>query len=176
MDKYIEFGKITATHGLKGEIFVDCFFKNVEHFLNFGIFLKKEEGFEKLDATKNGVKKDGIILKFKGIESLESAQSLVKKTLFSPREALKELDDGMPETHFVVDLIGLKVLVEGFEECYGEISDVVDFGGGPLLEVILEKSHIKNKDKTDFVEYHSKNSNTTKEVNIEKNYIILKDL
>jgi 16S rRNA processing protein RimM len=176
VEKYIEFGKITATHGLKGEIFVDCFFKNIEHFLNFDLFLKEEDGFKKVKAIKNGFKKDGVILKIEEIESLEVAKSLVTKILYSPYQALTKLDDGMQDTHFVVDLIGLQVLIEGFEGIYGKINDVVNFGGGPLLEVNLDRSHIKNQEKADLTEYHLKNPQTIKEVNIEKNYIIFKDL
>jgi ribosomal 30S subunit maturation factor RimM len=100
----------------------------------------------------------------------------VTKFLYSPYQDLTKLDDGMQDTHFVVDLIGLQVLIEGFEGIYGKINDVVNFGGGPLLEVNLDRSHIKNQEKADLTEYHLKNPQTIKEVNIEKNYIIFKDL
>jgi 16S rRNA processing protein RimM len=175
VNKYVEFGKIVDTHGLKGEIVVDCLFKNVEHFLAFGVFIKDEEEFKPLNIRKNGVKKDGIILKIADVESFEVARTWVKKIIFSPREALEMLDDGNSDTYFVADLIGLKVLIEGYEEAYGMVADVVDFGGGPLLEVNLASEHPKNKGKSSLVEYHQKNPHTVKEVDLKKSHIIFKN-
>jgi len=72
---------------------------------------------------------------------------LVKKTLFCKRSSLETLEDGDNETHFVADLIGLKVYIEKEGELFGVVEDVVNFGGGPLLEVKLCRLHSSNLQK-----------------------------
>ncbi len=169
MNKYIEFGKIKGTHGLKGELELECFFQNVEHFLNAGIFLKEnEDNFIKINARKTGRKKDVTILKFNGIEKIEDATQLIKKTIFVERSALEELSDGNQETHFVFDLIGLRVLIEGNSVEYGKVTDVVDFGSGALLEV---KLNLEGNEKLE--EYLPKNPEVVKEVNLKEGFILI---
>jgi ribosomal 30S subunit maturation factor RimM len=173
VDKYTEFGKIVGIHGLKGEMLLDCFFTNFNHFVSKGIFMKFEDGFNQISIKKNGIKKLGVIIHIEGCNSKEDTVKFLNKTLFTPRDALEELDDGDKNTHFVADLLNLEVKVDGEEGIFGNIHDVVNFGGGPLLEVKLEHSHKFNKNKTEKFEYYEKNITNIKEVNLKQGYLIL---
>jgi 16S rRNA processing protein RimM len=160
VDKFIEFGKISGAHGLKGEMNLECFFKNFEHFTASGIFLKNGK---EIKITKTGVKKDIIIIKIEGIESKTEADKMLKTELFIKRSALEDLNSEETDKHFVADLIGLNAIIENEKNAFGTVVDVVDFGGGALLEVRTEKN----------LEYFPKNPEVVLEVNLEKNYLIL---
>lgn len=173
MNKYILFSKIKALHGIKGEVWCECFFENYEYFiLKKPLFLKTKEGsLTLIKPILQGVKKGGLILKFAGIETLEEASRLLENEIFIERITLDEFaEEGK---HFVADLINLTVLIENYEESYGKVLDVVDFGGGTLLEVEINHFHKLNKNKKEKLEYYEKTKDTIKEVNLNKGFILL---
>ena len=175
MNKYIEFGKVLGTHGLKGQVLMQCFFENVEYFIEKGVFIKAEQGFEPIIIKKVGIKKGGVIIEVQGSSTKESADKLLKLELFIERSALNELDDEDGETHFVADLLELNVLMEGEEGTFGKVTDVVNFGGGPLLEVEINLKHKNNLGKKEKLEYYEKSKQALKEVNLKQGYIMLKN-
>jgi 16S rRNA processing protein RimM len=172
--KYIEFGKVLSVHGLKGEVLLQCFFDNVDHFLEKGIYIRKDDVFELINLTQTGIKKNGIIVKLSDCNTKEEALYLINKIFFVTREALEQLNDENENTHFVADLLDLQVFFENDDEIFGTVRDVLDFGGGPLLEVELNLKHKKNITKKEKFEYYEKNIHNIKEINIKQGYLILK--
>ena len=175
MNKYIEFGKVLGTHGLKGQVVMQCFFESVEYFIEKGVFIKTEQGFEPITIKKVGIKKGGVIIEVQNSSTKESADKLLKLELFIERSTLNELDDENEETHFVADLLELNVFIEGEEEIFGKVNDVVNFGGGPLLEIAINLKHKNNIGKKEKLEYYEKSKQALKEVNLKQGYIILKN-
>ena len=158
VDKFICFGKIASSHGIKGEVALDCYFSNYQFFLEKNRFFILEDGkYVNLNLKLNGKKKDLLIVKIPEVEKIEDAAKFLKKEVFVERDLFNLLDDGNNETHFVQDLIGLKVILENKE--IGKVQDVVNFGSGPLLEVLIS---VDNKT----TEYYEKNKNNIKEVDI----------
>ena len=152
---------------------LECYFKNYEHFLsNGGIFIKSEDGFLPFQMVKTGVKRGELIVKPEGFTAKEQAMGLLKKEVFVERSSLDELETEK-EGHFVADLIGLKIFMNEETEVYGFVLDVVDFGGGPLLEVEISHTHPNNNNKKEKLEYYEKSENIVKEVNLLEGYIKL---
>ncbi len=177
MIKFISFGKITGLHGVKGEVVCDCFFENYEYFLaNAEIFLKEHTGNILVKPKVTGVKKGNLMLQFDEFQTVDEARKLLKKDLLISREALDALntdEDENEEGHFVADLLELKVFIEGDTSLYGLVKDVVDFGGGAMLEVEISPHHSLNKNKKEKLEYYEKRGDKIKEINLEKGYIAI---
>lgn len=165
MDKFVCFGKIESLHGIKGEVTIDCFFANYDFFLKANsFFILEDNDYIKINFTLNGKKKDVLIIQIENVTTIEEAKKFLKKEILTERALLNQLDDGNEETHFVQDLIGLKVILENKE--YGIVTDVVNFGGGPLIEVLPN-------DGNKITEYYEKNKNYIKQVDISNGTITL---
>lgn len=146
---------------------LECYFQNYQYFAeNNLIFLKRaEESLENIKITIDGKKGDCLIIYIESLNTIEAVHSIIGKEFVVESESIRSLDvEG--EGHFVFDLLNLKVIDYKTKEEYGTINDVVDFGGGPLLEIQLNKQNTKNKDKKETVEYFEKNKNTVKDVDL----------
>lgn len=75
--------------------------------------------------------KEWMVLKFKGIDSISDAETLVRSEIQIPAEERAALEEG---TTYVADLVGCRVFVD--EREIGIVTDVI-FGAGeaPLLEI-----------------------------------------
>jgi 16S rRNA processing protein RimM len=73
-----------------------------------------------------------LSVKLEGIDSPEAAKALRGAEILVPREQAAPLYEG---EFYIEDLRGLEVVVEG--RTAGTISDVVEGGGGFLVEVLL---------------------------------------
>jgi 16S rRNA processing protein RimM len=77
----------------------------------------------------------GLLLKFRGIDSIEAAKALGGAEMVSPREGGAPLGPG---EYYVEDLRGIRVLSgPGEAEDLGVITGVVEGGGGDLIELRL---------------------------------------
>ena len=173
MIKYIKFGSILGVHGLKGEVLIECLFENFKHFVSQGVFIDNVNGIEPIKIQQTGIKKGGIIVSIENCVNKEDATKLLNKNLFIDRKSLDDLDDSDQSTHFVADLLDLNVFIDGYNDIFGTVIDVVNFGNGPLLEIKLNKNHKKNLNKKEKLEYYEKNTTTIKEVNLKAKLILL---
>lgn len=125
----LEVGKITNTHGLKGEVKFIPWTNSPEDFESIkNVYL--------LDNTKLTVKsikyqKNNLILKLGGIDSIEAAEKLKGCVVTAERSELAEIEDG---EYYIADLIGLQVY-EDTGEVLGIISDVFNTGANDIYEV-----------------------------------------
>ena len=117
--KYLEIGRIVGTHAIKGEVRVQPWADSGEFLLGFRT-LYYAEGKEKISIVSSRVHKNVVIMKIKGVDSVEAADVLRGKVLYMDRADAK-----LPEgRYFIQDLIGLKVIDAQTSEVYGEIADV----------------------------------------------------
>ena len=129
LKQYLEVGKIVGTHGVRGEMRVECWANSPE-------FLR---GFKKLylDGGKTAISvscrphKNIALMSVKGIGSIEEADVLRGKILYIDR-ADARLDEG---EHFVQDIIGLSVTDADSGEVYGEVKDVLKTGSNDVYEM-----------------------------------------
>ena len=107
MEKQLQVGVISSTHGVRGEVKVFPTTDDVTRFRQ----LKKvylDTGREMLPLEIQNVKffKQFAILKFKGIDNINDIEKYRGKSLMIDREDAVDLDE---DEYFIADMIGMKV-------------------------------------------------------------------
>ena len=129
--EYLEIGKITSTHGIKGEMRFQPWCDSPEFLTKFKTlyFDRKGEKAVKIKARPNG---EMAILKIDGIETVEEAAKLRDKVLYMKRADAK-LSDGQ---YFIQELIDCTVYDADDESiCYGVLSDVSQTGANDVWHI-----------------------------------------
>ena len=127
--QYLEVGKIVGTHGIRGEMHVECW-ANSPDFLRQFKTLYLDGGKTALSVTCRP-HKNIALLTVKGIGSIEEADTLRGKVLYIDRDNVR-LDEG---EHFVQDIIGLAVTDIDSGEVYGTVTDVLKTGSNDVYEM-----------------------------------------
>lgn len=130
MKQFLETGKITGTHGLRGEVRVQPWADSPAFLSEFDT-LYLDGGAQKLEITSARVQKQMIIMKIKGVDTIDDADRLRGKVLYLDRDDV-ELDEG---AYFVQDLIGLTVLDDDTGERLGVLSDVSETGANDVYHI-----------------------------------------
>lgn len=137
MEDYFKVGIITATHGLKGEVKV---FPTTDEMKRFKRLKKVTLDTGKaqtmgtiLEIESVKFSKQFVIVKFKGIDSIEEVEKYRKAALMVPRS------DAVPlkkDEYFIADLMGLKVRDEDGTEI-GILKDVMETGANDVYVIAL---------------------------------------
>ena len=129
--KYLETGKIVGTHGIRGMVRVRAWSDSGEFLTNFKRFFLSPNGENELKTLKIQPHGGVVLVAFKGIDTVEQAESLRGKTLYISREDIK-----LPEgRYFIDDLIGCGVFDADSGVKYGEISEVSQTGANDVWHV-----------------------------------------
>ncbi len=129
LKQYLEAGKIVGTHGVRGEMRVECWC-NTPAFLSKLKTLYLDGGRTPLSVTCRPHKNIALVT-VKGVDSIEKADELRGRILYLNRDDV-HLSKG---EHFVQDIIGLKVTDAGNGTVYGEIKDVLKTGSNDVYEM-----------------------------------------
>ncbi len=130
-DKRVLLGRCGAAHGIRGEVRVKAFTDEPSGLVDYGP-LELEDGSRRLEIERMRDADTVTVVKFRGIDDRNAAETLNGLGLFVARDALPAPDED--DTWYNADLIGLAV--EGLDgRRLGEIANVVDFGAGALLEI-----------------------------------------
>ena len=129
MEKQLQVGVISSTHGVRGEVKVFPTTDDVTRFRQ----LKKvylDTGREMLPLEIQNVKffKQFVILKFKGIDNINDIEKYRGKSLMIDREDAVDLDE---DEYFIADMIGMKVCTEDGSE-FGTLKDVMETGANDV--------------------------------------------
>ena len=134
MEKRLQVGVITATHGLKGEVKVfpttddpNRFRRLKEVILNTG----REERVLEIEGVK--FFKQMVILTFKGLDDIGDVEKFRRGTLSVTRENAVKLKRN---EYFIADLIGMRVENEDGSEL-GTLQDVIATGANDVYDVRL---------------------------------------
>ena len=104
LNQFLEAGKIVGTHGLQGELRVDPWCDSAEFLAQFKT-LYWDKGAQKLEVSSSRVHKTQLLLKLKGIDTIEQGDTLRGKIIYISRDDVK-LEQGR---YFMQDLVGLEV-------------------------------------------------------------------
>ena len=129
MEKLLQVGVISSTHGVRGEVKVFPTTDDVKRFKK----LKKvilDTGREHLPLEVESVKffKQFAILKFKGIDNINDIEKYKGKSLLVDREHAVKL---RKDEYFIADMIGLTVFTDDGEE-FGKLRDVLETGANDV--------------------------------------------
>ena len=134
-EKYLEAGKIVSTHGIKGEVKVLPWADSPEFLTRFRTFYLKT-GTETLLVERSHVHKNVVLMKFKGIDTVEDAAKLRDKVISIARD-----DPRIPAgTVFQADLIGMPVRANGAE--IGRIAEILSMPASDVWVVKGERSYM----------------------------------
>ncbi len=146
MQEYLSVGKITNTHGIKGELKVIPSTSDVsrfEYLYNVTIDLSPKavgKGDAQSPDAKSLLKKYAVenvryhqtyvLMTLHGIDNMNDAETLKGRELWIPREEARELDD---DEWFICDLIGLEVYEEN--KLLGKLTEVIETGSNDVYVV-----------------------------------------
>ena len=135
MENLLRVGVITSPHGVRGEVKVypttddrNRFKMLKKVFLDLG----KEQKTLEIEHVK--FFKNMVILKFKGIDSMNDVEAWRQKDLLITRDQAVALE---PDENFIADLIGLKVVTDEGEPL-GVMTDVLQTGANDVYCVKME--------------------------------------
>lgn len=136
MEKLLQVGVISSTHGVRGEVKVFPTTDDVKRFKK----LKKvilDTGREHLPLEIESVKffKQFAILKFKGIDNINDIEKYKGKSLLVDRENAVKL---RKDEYFIADMIGITVYTEDGNE-FGTMKDVLETGANDVYIIDTPK-------------------------------------
>lgn len=132
MEKYLEIGQIVNTFGIKGQVKIVPFTDDITRFDELKeIYVEKKNELKLFQIEQVNYKKNMVILKLKGIETVEEAEKLRNSYLKIDRKDAKKLPK---DTYFIVDLLGLDVYTdEG--KLLGKVDDIYNAGSSDIYVV-----------------------------------------
>ena len=134
MEQRFQVGVITSTHGVRGEVKVFPTTDDASRFKKLKQVIL-DTGKEDLELEVTGVKffKNMVILKFKGIDDMDTANKYRQKSLLVTRKNAVRLSK---DEYFIADLMGLKVQNEEGEEI-GILKDVMETGANDVYVITM---------------------------------------
>ncbi len=132
-DSWIEAGAIVRPHGIRGEIAVDLK-SDLLDLMTEGMKVrlttpKGEESRPEVERAR--AHKGRLVIKFKGVDSRNEAETLRDRALWLTREQVGELPEGR---YFVEDILGLSVHSES-GECLGRVEEVLSMPASDIYVV-----------------------------------------
>lgn len=130
MEKQLQAGVITSTHGIRGEVKVFPTTDDAQYFRE----LKKvylDTGKEQIPLEIEHVKffKQFAILKFKGIDNINDIERYKGKSLMIDREDASPLGE---DEYYIGDMIGMDVYTDEPAEHFGVLRDVLETGANDV--------------------------------------------
>ena len=129
MEKFLQVGVISSTHGIRGEVKVFPTTDDKERYLD----LKKvllDTGKEQIPLEIQNVRffKQMVILKFRGIDHINDIERYKGRPLFVTREHAVPLET---DEYYIADLIGMEVFTED-GAFFGHLRDVMETGANDV--------------------------------------------
>lgn len=127
MKSELTIGKVLKPRGLKGELKFETYSSDPARFCDL-----KKLSIDKTEYAVLRISIEGNVAYcvLDGVDSVEKAESLRGKLVRCNRDDLPALDEG---EHYIVDMIGLAVVVNG--EVKGRISDILQYGSADVYVV-----------------------------------------
>ena len=133
MTKYLEIGQIVNTFGVKGMVKVKPFTDDTKkRFDNLKkVYIQNKNTRKEYEIEEVKYHKEMVLIKFKGVESLDEANLLRNYYLVVDRDKEEPLEEG---TYYIVDMIGLEVYTDEGEKL-GILDDVFNSGSSDIYVV-----------------------------------------
>ena len=132
MKKRLEVGQIVNTFGIKGFVKVKPWVNDIERFDDLEkVYVKIKKETQKLEIEEVKYHKDMVLIKCKGIETVEQAETLRNCYLEIDREDAVPLEEG---TYYIVDLLESEVYTDEGEHL-GKLEDIYNTGAKDIYVV-----------------------------------------
>lgn len=125
MKEIFTIGKISTTHGVKGEVKVISYSEDINRFKELKEVMIDDKTYE-VENVK--IQPQKVILKLKGIDDMDTAIRYKEKLIKIHRKDAIELPE---DRYFVCDLIGCTLKSENGDE-HGKVKDVIFTGSNDV--------------------------------------------
>lgn len=128
---HFKIGKIVKTQGLKGEVRVFSTTDDIYRYDELETFYIGKDLNTDYNVEKVRYKGNLVIMKIKGIDTVEMAEKIVNKNIYVSREESKELDE---DEFFIADMIGIDVYTVDNKHV-GVLDDVLQYAANDVYVV-----------------------------------------
>ena len=130
MYEYLHIGEIVNTHGVRGEVKIIPLTDDIRRFDDLANVYIEENDTNRKEYEIESVRyhKQFVIMKFKGIDDMDTAMKLKTKFLAVHRKDAVKLPE---DTYFICDLIGLTIIDDDLGEV-GKIEEVIKTGSNDV--------------------------------------------
>ena len=128
---HFRIGQIVNTQGLKGEVRVYPYVDDINRIDELENFYLDKNFNQEFEVERVRYKGNMVIMKIKGVDSVEMAERLKTKNLYVSRENSVDLDE---DEFFIADLIGLDVFTVAGEKV-GTLKDVLQYSANDVYVV-----------------------------------------
>lgn len=127
-------GEFGRAHGLKGEVRLKSFTADPAAIADYRPLLSEDGRPFIITSVRQtaGNQPDLLVVRVDGVTSREGAEALNRITLHIERDRLPAIEEA--DEFLYADLIGLEA-VDPVGAKLGTISDVLDYGGGEILQI-----------------------------------------
>ena len=145
--KFIEQGYISATHGVRGEVKLVVWCDDINEFFKLKSLYLDSEGKKRFEIRSSHGGKNGAVVKFAGVDTVEDAARLKGGTVYVDRADLHIPDDRI----LICDLIGLSVIDADNGTVYGTLSSIEEYPASDIYMVKTEKGIVQVPDVPQFI-------------------------
>ena len=128
---HFKIGQIVNTQGLKGEVRVYSLTDDIDRFDELDEFYIGKDLETVYKAERVRYKGNLVILKIKGIDTVEMAEKLRSKYVYVSRENARELDE---DEFFIADMIGMDVYTVDNKHV-GVLKDVLQYAANDVYVI-----------------------------------------
>ncbi|MCD7796315.1 MAG: ribosome maturation factor RimM [Clostridiales bacterium] len=131
MKQYLEVGKITNTHGIKGEMKLRLLCDGIDYLKQLNTLYFDDRGEKSVKLISARMQKELAIIRLDKIDTIEQAENLKGSMLYCNRDDAVIDDDA----NYIADLIGCYVVNIDTEEEYGKVVDVLNYGSCDIYDI-----------------------------------------
>ena len=133
------FGKITKTHGLKGEVTIKIDVANPEDFTELRYLLVEEKvGLIPYFVENQKISGDKMFVQLQDVKKVEQAVAFIGKAVFLPNEMMPELEE---DEFYYREIVGFR-LIDAEKGEIGQISDVLEYPTQAVIQVMKDGKEI----------------------------------
>ena len=129
--QYLEAGKIVRTHGVRGELVLECWADSPQLLTGIKRFYF-DGGREDAGLLSSRVHKGRLLIRLRGVDTVEQGDVLRGKVLYLNRDDVP-LEEGQV---FLQDLIGLRAVDGVTGQEYGELREVLPTGANDVYRIV----------------------------------------
>ncbi len=137
---YLECGKITNTHGVRGMVKVDSYCDTPEILASLKqIYLQDKSGnYTVKKVLKTAVLKGQVLMAIEGVTDIDTALYLKNSLIYAKRE-----DIPCDDAHvFTAELIGLPVIDANTGKVYGKLTEVTPMPSSDMYHIMTDKGEV----------------------------------
>jgi len=130
--QFLEAGKITRTHGVKGELCMEVWADSPEFLRQVKEFYFDAGGQSPAGLVSSRAHKGRLLLTLRGIDTVEKGDTLRGKILYLNRDDV-QLEEGR---FFLEDLTGLKAVDGNSGQVYGVLEEVISTPANNVYRIV----------------------------------------